>query len=410
LIVDELLRQGVEVAIATCEHPQPARSDLLPTTAHILNTTADFDAVAAGYDHILYNIGNHAPYHARLPAMLRSHPGILIFHDWYVYDLFYGTLAAEGQLAAHDTVVRRLYGMDAPLTGLETMSAQDVMLHRSRNFPMTEWLAPYGTAAIAHSTYCLEKLRQACGGPVRAIPLAYKGPDVPPAAPAGNGPIRVATFGHVNPNKRVDFVIRAIANTPALRDRCLYRVVGSIADDDRARLDALALDLGYRGLTFTGEASQADFDRELAATDIVCCLRYPTLESASATAIEAMQSGRAALVTNAGFYRDLPDDLVFKIDPEHEMRDIAATLERLVADEPLRLDTGSRARKWAAQRFSARAYVDDLLAFLPQTRQGAPLYALGSDLVADITHMNLPPEDPLVDRLVQTARKLFQDG
>lgn len=410
LIVEELQRRGIDIAIATCDWPQPSRGDLLPSTARILNTTAEFDAAAKDFDHILYNIGNHAPYHARLPAMLRRHPGVLIFHDWYVYDLFYGTLAAEGELAAHDTVIRRLYGMDVPLGGLDTMAPQDVMMHRARNFPMTAWLAPYGTAAIAHSTYCLEIIRQSCGGPVRAIPLAFRGPDVPTALPAGSGPVHVATFGHVNANKRVEQVIRAIAASPTLNRRCLYSVVGSVSQADRARIEALAHGLDYRGLSLTGEVSQVEFDRQLAAADIICCLRFPTLESASATAIEAMQSGRPALVTDAGFYKDLPGDMVFKVDPNHEIRDITHALESLVADEPLRLDTGQRARKWAAQRFSARAYVDDLLAFLPQVHRSAPLYALGDSIVSDIVNMNLSPDDPLVDRIVQTARALFQDG
>ncbi len=75
---------------------------------------------------------------------------------------------------------------------------------------------------------------------------------------------------------------------------------------------------------------------------MICCLRWPVFEGGSASAVEAMLSGRPIIVTDAGFYRDLPDDLVFKVDRRQELDSLTTQLTRLIADPSLRFRVGAR--------------------------------------------------------------------
>ena len=91
-------------------------------------------------------------------------------------------------------------------------------------------------------------------------------------------------------------------------------------------------------------------------SDIICCLRKPVMEGASGSAIEALQSGRPTIVADAGFYAELPDNLVFKVPADVPLEDVRRQLERLVADEALRRRVGARARPWATDRFNVERY------------------------------------------------------
>ncbi len=85
-------------------------------------------------------------------------------------------------------------------------------------------------------------------------PLAYNAlSDFQPLAERKkNSKVSVLTFGHVNQNKRVEFVIRAIGGSDILRNCCRYHVVGLVTDQERARLRAIAQAVSFNELEITG--------------------------------------------------------------------------------------------------------------------------------------------------------------
>ncbi|WP_031340937.1 glycosyltransferase, partial [Xanthomonas maliensis] len=140
------------------------------------------------------------------------------------------------------------------------------------------------------------------------LSLAYPVEQVQPSVGVGvSGSERLAirTFGVVNPNKRVEWVIRAVAADPELARHVDYRVLGPCSDDERARLHGICEEVGFQGLTLEGRVSHERLLEGLAEADVICCLRDPAVEGASASAIEGMQSGAPVIVSNAGFYAEL---------------------------------------------------------------------------------------------------------
>ena len=352
-------------------------------------------------DAVVYNIGDHYPFHAGAVELLPKFPGVVIFHDYFLLNLFSGWREAKGGQAFADRILDDIYGDGAALRFNTHDGLSGWYEYMSEHFPMTEWIGRLAHGSVAHSTFYADRLRHCCGGPVTVIPLAYDGlADFRPLSER-NEPSTVAmlTIGHVNQNKRVESVIRAIGGSDVLRDRCHYRVVGLVTDQERDRLMAVARTVSFNGLEITGEVSNETLRAEIEAADLICCLRWPALEGASASAVEAMLSGRPVIVTDAGFYRDLPDELVFKVDPNRELSSLTSQLTRLVLDPALRATVGAQAAAWAKTAFSGEAYVARLVPLLEEVVRLRPVLRTATHFGHLLADLSLGPNDPAVERL-----------
>ena len=182
----------------------------------------------------------------------------------------------------------------------------------------------------------------------------------------------ILIIGRVNANKRIDSVLRAIGTSPQLQNTAILRLVGHIESNVQARLSALAHSLGVR-LLISGEVDDATLAHAIERSDVVCCLRFPPLEAASASTIEAMLYGKAVIVTDTGFYRELPDDCVCKVRPDHEVGDLQETLVFLSQNPAERSALGRRAAQWATPTFSPRLYADRLVDFTLRATRTQPV-------------------------------------
>src|SRR5262245_34687205 len=112
---------------------------------------------------------------------------------------------------------------------------------------MVEWIASMADGVATHSSWGVDRVLASCGGPVDVMPLPYDAPHAVPAdtadAPAHADRLMLLTVGHINPNKRVDTVIRAIASSPVLRERCHYHLIGRVEPGTHRNLTALAASL-----------------------------------------------------------------------------------------------------------------------------------------------------------------------
>lgn len=369
-------------------------------------------ALAEAHDVLIVNIGDHYGFHGGLFPLLGRLPTVGVFHDFYLYDLFNGWLAAQGlsdaeRGALHDAEVVRIYGRDALAQAQGARSGQLALEDIAAALPMTEWLARRCQGAMAHASFYGERLKAACPGPVAQAWMPVSGRGVAPLEPRPSGKVTLVTVGVMNPNKCVQEVIAAICASERLKAQVSYRLAGPIAPAEAERLSQLASAGGYHDLTILGPVSDEDLKSHLQAADIISCLRRPILEGASGSAIEALLAGRPTLVADAGFYAELPDTIVRKTPAAFTPQDIAEQLERLVASPEERLALGAAARAWATERFSLEAYVQAVERLAVQTLQSAPILAVGDRIGADAARLGLSPEDPAVSRLAQVLGELF---
>ena len=411
LLAERLSRNDHEVTIVRSEVQELSNaSDVLPGSEVIrwddVWYTPDF---WSPFDAVVYNIGDNYLFHAGAIELIQRFPGVVIFHDYFLLDLFSTWRAAKGGQTFADRILDEIYGYGAALRFHAKDGIAGWQEYTSEHYPLTEWIGQFADGAVAHASFYVDRLRRCCGGPVIMTPLAYDA--LADFRPLGErekqSSVAVLTIGHVNQNKRIESVIRAIGSSDALRDRCRYHVVGLVTDHERARLMAVAKAASFHGLEITGEVSDQVLRAEIEAADIICCLRWPVFEGGSASAVEAMLSGRPIIVTDAGFYRDLPDNLVFKVDPQRELDSLTTQLTRLVLDPALRATVGAQATAWAKSAFNVETYIARLVPLLEEVARLKPTLRAAAHFGHLFSELGLQPNDPAVGRLATTLEALF---
>ena len=383
LVVHALSAAGHDVTVVRCEQenlmnqaPHDFGVDLLHWTDR-----ARVDSVVAAADTVVYQVGDNYEFHVGCLEWLERAPGIVCLHDFFLGHLFWSWANQHPSRAR--AVLKLWYGeaIAADYFGHRDSAA---FIDATADFaPMTEWIGAMASGVITHSNWGVKRLFHACPGPVHVVPLPYNAPGGGNGAPPDDSrTFRILTIGHVNPNKRIGSVISAIGNSPVLRDHTVYRLVGSVQADTVVNLSGLARNHQVN-LVISDELDNAALVTAIDQADVVTCLRWPSLEAASASAIEAMLYGKPVIVTDVHFYSELPDDCVLKIDPNDEVQSLQRALERLYHSPELRRALGSRAQQWAQTVFRADNYAASLV-----------------QMAADVSQVR--PALTAIDRLTQT--------
>jgi glycosyltransferase involved in cell wall biosynthesis len=400
-IVTELLARHHEVTVFRSEVGQALNEEALPTLARVENLrTTNVPTLSHSFDGVIANIGDHYPFHGSIIDLLGHCPCLAIFHDGLIANLAatwaYDVAAGESSLRE---LAQQLYGDAAWKEGKPYWDWGQIELQVSAR-PMTEWLTPLVAGIVTHSEFWAPRMRAACSGKVDVVPLAFPDFKVPPPRKRGEKLV-VATIGHINPNKRADQVLAAIASDPILRARCEYWLLGPIDETERKRLVRLSSDLGISPPRFTGWLSDAELRAEMSEVDVISCLRYPLLEAGSASLVTAMYAARPTLVSWHGVYAEVPDDAVLPCTPGQEATDVATHLRAILADPSAGLAMGQRARAHALEFHSAAYYVDRLLPAVVAATEVAPAIGAACRLGKLLGNFGIGPNDPAVSRIVR---------
>ncbi|WP_274628436.1 glycosyltransferase family 4 protein [Arvimicrobium flavum] len=399
IVCDELAARGHRVDIIRSESRETVDSPHWPTE-HKVTTSFEVSFLEAekNYDVVFLNVGDNFSFHGGIFEYLRRPTAIGIFHDFYLFNLFNGwrhSLKLSGPQSSREIVAA--YGPGAADAALRAVGGAMDVSELASAVPMTEWVAMRCAGAIAHANFYVPRLRASCAGTVDVANLPWPGREVPPPA-QGKDRLTVVTVGVVNPNKCVDVVIDAIGQSAALREKVRYVVAGPIDDATRSQLEGKAREQGVQ-FEALGSVSEDELLQVLGDADIMCCLRRPVLEGASASAIEGMLSGRPTIVADAGFYAELPSQHVVKVPEQVGAADLKNALERLASDPQARQRMGESARAFAAEAFSVSAYVDRLESVVRDQARLGPYLELGDRLAQRLSRLGMPPSSGAVDRL-----------
>jgi hypothetical protein len=399
-VVSELLARNYDVTVFRTEVGGSLNEPLLPTSARVQDLhTIDSHTLSRSFDGVVANIGDHFPFHGAIFGALEHCPCLLIFHDGMLANLaarWAHEAAGESTLR---TLVRKLYGEEAWVEGTPYCDWDQIEKQAAAR-PMTEWLTPLAAGIVTHSAFWAPRMQAASSGRVDILPLAFPDVGMPPPR-MHQRRLVIATIGHINPNKRADQVLSAIASDPLLRARCEYRLLGHVEGPEQKRLEGLSTDLRLPPPRFTGWLSDAALHAEMAEVDVISCLRYPVLEAGSVSLVTAMYAARPTLVSWHGVYAEVPDGIVLRCTPGQEATDVAAHLRAILAAPDAARAIGQRARAYALQVHSATNYVDRLLPALAAATEAAPAIAAARRLGKLLATLNVDPNDPAVSRIAE---------
>jgi glycosyltransferase involved in cell wall biosynthesis len=159
-------------------------------------------------------------------------------------------------------------------------------------------------------------------------------------------PVRVLAVANLMPRKRHTDLIRAHREVRRHIDAEL-RIVGAGSPDERARLVALAAELGISDSVTIVSAHQ-DIPAELAQSRVAALAS--AVEGVPTAILEAMAAGRPVVATRVGHVKSIVDDGVegFLVDPG-DLGSLAERITRLLTDPALARRMGDAGRLRAAR-------------------------------------------------------------
>ena len=303
-----------------------------------------------GADLAVYHIGNDPDAHGWILDALRRTPGLVVLHDFVLHHLVAGVTIGRGDGHGYLDAMEREHGVVGRLLGHGVLDKRLPPLWEARpeDFPLTGEVLGLATAVVVHSRYVADRAR-ATGfdGPIAHVPHpAWPVPDVAPAELAGD-PL-VGAFGNVNASKRVPQLLEAFARLRRERPGARLLLVGATSpgfDLDR-RLQRLGL--AGDGLIREGYVDERRLWSLMAACDVHVGLRSPTMGETSGTAIRALTLGKPLVVTDAGWFSELPGDVALKVPVgDREVDELTAALSLLAERADVRASMGAAARRLA---------------------------------------------------------------
>lgn len=282
---------------------------------------------------VMVNIGNAWPFHAGFLRMIQRIPSIVVLHDMAIQEMCFD--AMERDLFPRDVYEAEMFrwhgqpGLDSVHAVYKDEMTPGELAHRYAGF---ELALKHAVSVLTHTPVA----RDAVAAAAPELPTYLR--DLPfrpsSAAPevirSGIGPMRLVQFGYTGPNRRLQNVLEALAPLKGEIDFQLD-VMGKIWDP--GYIAGRAAELGIaRQVRLHGFVDEAELDARLAEAHLVFNLRHPTMGEASGSQMRIWNAAAPSVVTDLGWYADLPDETVFKIDPDHEGPALQRLIRQLAED------------------------------------------------------------------------------
>ena len=404
--------------------PQPPeRSGIADYSALLLPALAeriDVDVVRRGTrrlrrraDLSLYHVGNDPEAHGWIVEALRRRPGVVVLHDFVLHHLVAGMTLGRGDGGGYLDAMQREAG---PVGRMLAHGVIDELLpplweDRAVDYPLAGEVLGSATGLIVHSAY-VEQLVWEAGyrRPVWRIPHpAWLPPAELEPVELPEGRIVIGCYGHLNPAKRLPQLLEAFAGLRRRLPEALLLFVGSASP-------GLELDPVYDrlGLRLGEDVIRVDYVDEarlwafLAACDICVNLRYPTMGETSGIVIRALSLGRPLVVSDVGWFSELPDEAALKVPvDEAEVQAIGEALEQLARDPGLRATMGEAGRAAARRDHDVDRVADAYAAALEEAAGGAAVReAVLNEVARAAEEVGLSANGPALTEVAERLREV----
>ena len=327
-----------------------------------------------GTDIALYHVGNNPDAHAWIVDALHREPGVVVLHDFVLHHLVSGMTLGRRDRDAYLDLMEREHGVAGRLLAYGVIDKRVPSLWEARpaDFPLATFVLDHATGLVVHSQFVRDQARAAgYEGPICVVPHpAWPVPAVEPERAAQG--VVIGCFGVVNSSKRIPELLRSIAAVRREHPELVLLLVGSTSpgfDLDR-RLQRLGLD--DEGLVRHGWVDEARLWSLMAGSDVLVNLRHPTMGETSGSAVRALSLGKPLVVSDVGWFSELPGDVALKVPPDDdEVATLTAAVELLAARADVRAEMGANAAALAHREHGVERVADLYVGALERVAGGA---------------------------------------
>ncbi len=338
-----------------------------------------------GTDVSLYHVGNNPDAHSWIVDALRREPGVVVLHDFVLHHLVAGMTVGRRDGHGYLDAMEREYGVVGRLLGHGVLDKRIPPLWESRpaDFPLASYVLEHATGVIGHSRTVAD-LARSSGFTGRVWVVPHPSWPVQELAAVRVAPgLVLGCFGVVNASKRVPELLQATARVRESHPDVTLLLVGPTSPgfDLERRLQRLGL--AEHGLVREGWADEARLWALMAGADVAVNLRHPTMGETSGSVIRALSLGKPLVVSDVGWFSELPDEVALKIPPgDDEVELLTAAFELLVTRPDVR-ETMSAAGLELARREHDLGRVADLYAAALEEAAGGA--AVGDAVLREVS-------------------------
>jgi glycosyltransferase involved in cell wall biosynthesis/SAM-dependent methyltransferase len=357
----------------------------------VLETLSDFDA-------IIYHVGNDHRYHSGIIDVARKHPGIIVFHDFALQDLFLGLAYSRRRPQIYLEEMFACHGRRAAREAAEDFDRGRVPLHIASplDFPLNSRLASGAEGIIVHSEWSRTRFASIVPSvPVAHINMPINIPVVSHLQLERNGnkqTVQIANFGLITPGKGIEKGLKALARLKPDHD-FHYTLVGETNSFFDVR--ALIHEYGMQDrVTITGHVSLQEFEARILNTDVAMNLRERTVGETSASLCRIMAAGVPTIVYNVGAFSELPGDAVIKVEADENADAVLeGYLRALIEDDELRTQIGERARRHIVENNNLKVAAQRYFDFISQTISQRGRKQFLRDVSKEIASLAIPHDN-----------------
>jgi glycosyltransferase involved in cell wall biosynthesis len=348
-------------------------------------------------DVALYHVGNDPEAHGWIVDALRRRPGVVVLHDFVLHHLVAGLTIGRKDGHGYLAAMERDAGIPGRLLAHGVLDGRVSPPWETRpdEFPLAGEVLANATGLIVHSHYVEERALEAgYHGPIWRIEHpAWPSVEVQPEQIEGR-PL-FGCFGHLNASKRIPQLVEAFDVVRKRHPNAKLLLVGPASPGfDASRLEA-------EGIERIGYVEEEQLWSLMAACDACISLRSPTMGETSGSAIRALSLGRPLVVSDLGWFSELPDDVALKVPvDEDEIPALATALELLASSEPTQLAMSDAARLYAQRDHDLGRVAENYAAALEQAAGGTRVAdAVVAEVAQAAAEIGIEPGTPFAAEL-----------
>ena len=319
----------------------------------------------SGYDYIIYNFGNSPDNHDYMYNMLKMFPGYVILHDFSLYYLTVDHYRERDILFQKIYELEGIQGIVRVKDSIKEKGIDDLIQHKDLPplLPLNKEVLHNATGVIVHSDYVREKVHSVNSEvPICKIELVDCMPNV--------------TFDDDDYLRKKykfeqdDFIIGAVGMIAlSKQNKITCEAVKVYNQTHKKKMKYVMIGAGDyvdsyldKNIVKTGFLENHEFFNAIKSCNVIFNLRKPYNGESSATLMQCMLMGKHCLVTDIGWFNELPDDCVIKVSEDITVNELVRNIE-----ECMQLSTlNEKGKKFVAEKCNSKAVAEDIKNFLVQ--------------------------------------------
>ncbi len=340
------------------------------------------------YDTVIYHMGNSAA-HSEIYSVAQQLPGVVVLHDLVLHHFmlqYYANIIKD--LGAYHQLVTQHYGQAGAAVAARMM--RGIFDDAVFGMPLCQPVLAHATAVISHSHYVADAVQRIAPHlPIHVVPMGV--PILPMRDVTalrhqlgfGDDAFIMASFGHVNPYKRTDQILRTLRTLRRAGVNAHHIIVGSISPNVPHQRMIMRTNT-QDAVHITGYVAADVFNAYVDVADVCINLRHPTAGETSASLLRLLAAGKPTFITASGSFLEIPRDVAVHVPLDaHEVDFLAAALFLCYQHREFAAQVGDNARAFVQAQHtlpqSAAAYMQ-VLATLHGWEPPTPILPVGWDV------------------------------